>query len=58
MSDHDQSERPRLGPNDAQEAQEPAKRPWVPPAVSRVELITSTKKCYAPGEGPIFTGPS
>jgi hypothetical protein len=58
MSDRDQSEHHRLGPSDSPEAQDPAKRPWAPPVVSRVELINSTKKCYAPVEGPVFYGPS
>jgi len=59
MTDRDESEGLRLDPDDTSAAENAVKRPWTPPVVSRVELITSTKKCYAADESPVFFyGPS
>jgi hypothetical protein len=59
MSDRDQSEGARPGPDATSGAESPVKRPWVAPVVSRAELITSTKKCFSVAESPVFDyGPS
>jgi len=57
MSDRDELERTRSNPDESTPGQSSAKRPWIAPVVSRVELVTSTKKCFAAIEG-ILDGPS